>query len=175
MKTRYFNIENKKNKIKIKKAKKKIALVAVRGNFGSMVVTFKNYFKIKKIKNNYFFKGEKTTKKILRTITNSVNEVKKQTINLIGRNFKVIENEALKHTITIDAGYSNKAKYAFKGNENFLIEQKNTCSFFSLDAKKIKKITNQIRSLRPPNPYTGKGIFIDNEKIKRKQGKKTQY
>ena len=36
MKSRYFNIENKKNEIKITKINKKVALVAVRGNLGSI-------------------------------------------------------------------------------------------------------------------------------------------
>jgi large subunit ribosomal protein L6 len=29
----------------------------------------------------------------------------------------------------------------------------------------------QIRKLRPPEPYKGKGIRYDNEKIRRKEGK----
>ena len=124
----------------------------------------------------YYFKGKKNNyKKLLKTKLDDVNQITKRSINLVGRNLKITENEASVSDIIIDAGYSNKVNYTFKGDENFLIDQKNTCSFFSLDKSKVKKITSQIRSLRPPNPYTGKGIFIDNEKIKRKQGKKTQY
>jgi len=40
-----------------------------------------------------------------------------------------------------------------------------------IDKQKVGELTSQIRKLRPPEPYKGKGIRYDNEKIRRKVGK----
>jgi large subunit ribosomal protein L6 len=40
-----------------------------------------------------------------------------------------------------------------------------------IDKHKVGEFASQVRKLRPPEPYKGKGIRYDNEKIRRKVGK----
>jgi large subunit ribosomal protein L6 len=40
-----------------------------------------------------------------------------------------------------------------------------------IDKQRVGELAAQIRKLRPPEPYKGKGIRYDNEKIRRKVGK----
>ncbi len=40
------------------------------------------------------------------------------------------------------------------------------------DRQRVGQIASEIRSLRPPEPYKGKGIKYSTEKIRRKEGKK---
>ena len=40
-----------------------------------------------------------------------------------------------------------------------------------IDKQRVGEMAAQIRKLRPPEPYKGKGIRYDNEKIRRKVGK----
>jgi large subunit ribosomal protein L6 len=40
-----------------------------------------------------------------------------------------------------------------------------------IDKQKVGELASQIRKLRPPEPYKGKGIRYENEKIRRKVGK----
>ncbi|MDR1863727.1 MAG: 50S ribosomal protein L6 [Treponema sp.] len=40
-----------------------------------------------------------------------------------------------------------------------------------IDKQRVGELASQIRKLRPPEPYKGKGIRYDNEKIRRKVGK----
>jgi len=40
-----------------------------------------------------------------------------------------------------------------------------------IDKQKVGELASQIRKLRPPEPYKGKGIRYDNEQIRRKVGK----
>ena len=40
------------------------------------------------------------------------------------------------------------------------------------DRQKVGQLAAEIRSLRPPEPYKGKGIKYSTEKIRRKEGKK---
>ncbi len=40
-----------------------------------------------------------------------------------------------------------------------------------IDKEKVGEVAAEIRSLRPPEPYKGKGIRYDNETVRRKAGK----
>jgi large subunit ribosomal protein L6 len=40
-----------------------------------------------------------------------------------------------------------------------------------IDKQKVGELASQIRKLRPPEPYKGKGIRYENERIRRKVGK----
>jgi large subunit ribosomal protein L6 len=40
-----------------------------------------------------------------------------------------------------------------------------------IDKQKVGQLAAQIRKVRPPNPYTGKGIRYSGEQIKLKPGK----
>ena len=40
------------------------------------------------------------------------------------------------------------------------------------ERQKVGQLAAEIRSLRPPEPYKGKGIKYSTEKIRRKEGKK---
>jgi large subunit ribosomal protein L6 len=42
------------------------------------------------------------------------------------------------------------------------------------DYQQLTQFAAKIRSNRPPEPYNGKGVFIDNEQIQRKEGKKSK-
>ena len=40
-----------------------------------------------------------------------------------------------------------------------------------IDLKQITGFAAKIRRVRPPEPYSGKGIYVSDEQIKRKEGK----
>lgn len=42
------------------------------------------------------------------------------------------------------------------------------------DYQKLTQFAAKIRAFRPPEPYNGKGIFVDDEKVIRKEGKKSK-
>jgi len=46
-----------------------------------------------------------------------------------------------------------------------------TVSVEGIDKEKVGEISAEIRALRPPEPYKGKGIRYDNEVVRRKAGK----
>lgn len=39
--------------------------------------------------------------------------------------------------------------------------------------QKVSQLASQIRAVRPPEPYNGKGIFVDEETVILKEGKKS--
>ncbi len=50
---------------------------------------------------------------------------------------------------------------------------KNTITITGVDKEKVSQFAAYVRSLKKPEPYKGKGIMYEGERIRRKQGKKT--
>jgi len=51
------------------------------------------------------------------------------------------------------------------------VEGQNLIKITGIDKQKVGQIAAQIRKVRPPNPYTGKGIRYQGEQVKLKPGK----
>lgn len=51
--------------------------------------------------------------------------------------------------------------------------EKNVITVSGIDSEKVGQFTAQVRSLKKPEPYKGKGIRYSDEVIRRKQGKKS--
>jgi len=51
--------------------------------------------------------------------------------------------------------------------------EKNNLTFTGIDKELVGAFTAEVRSLKKPEPYKGKGFRYDTEVIRRKQGKKT--
>jgi large subunit ribosomal protein L6 len=50
-------------------------------------------------------------------------------------------------------------------------ENPSTIVVSGIDKQRVGQVSSEIRSLRTPEPYKGKGIRYDNEVIRRKVGK----
>ncbi len=74
--------------------------------------------------------------------------------------------------LTLFLGYSHEIKYAIPSGVNIKCEKPTLLVISGADKQKVGQVAAEIRSLRPPEPYKGKGIKYENEKIRRKQGKK---
>ena len=54
-----------------------------------------------------------------------------------------------------------------------VVHEKGTLTITGIDKDLVGQFSAEIRSLKKPEPYKGKGIRYDNEVIRRKQGKKS--
>lgn len=68
-------------------------------------------------------------------------------------------------------GFSHPVRYTPPDNVQLAVE-KNTIRVVGIDKELVGKVAADIRALRPPEPYKGKGIRYQGERIMRKQGKK---
>jgi large subunit ribosomal protein L6 len=50
--------------------------------------------------------------------------------------------------------------------------EKNTITISGIDCEKVGQFAAQIRALKKPEPYLGKGVHYSDEVVRRKQGKK---
>jgi large subunit ribosomal protein L6 len=75
--------------------------------------------------------------------------------------------------MTISAGYSHAVRYIAPQGITFSIEGQNRVTISGIDKQLVGQVAAEIRGIREPEPYKGKGIRYDNEIIVRKEGKKS--
>ena len=74
--------------------------------------------------------------------------------------------------LNLQLGYSHDIKYAVPDDIEVRCENPTTITISGADRQRVGKIASEIRSFRPPEPYKGKGIRYEGERILRKEGKK---
>ena len=73
--------------------------------------------------------------------------------------------------LTLNLGYSNPIDYLIPDNIKITAEGNNKLTVSGINKELVGQTSAEIRSLRPPEPYKGKGIKYENETIIRKVGK----
>ena len=110
-----------------------------------------------------------TTNSNINNMMIGVSEGYKKSLEIVGVGYKFNPQG---NKLTINAGYSHPvvmevpAGITVKGVSNTEIE------LDSIDKIKIGEFAANIRKVRPPEPYEGKGIKYKGEQIRRKEGKK---
>ena len=72
--------------------------------------------------------------------------------------------------LTLSLGYTNPVVYVLPPGVQATVEGL-TVTVSGIDKQRIGAVAAKIRSLRPPEPYRGKGIKYVGERIRRKAGK----
>lgn len=75
--------------------------------------------------------------------------------------------------LTISAGYSHLVRYIAPQGITFSAEGQNKVLVTGIDKQLVGQVAAEIRGVRKPEPYKGKGIRYDDEVIVRKVGKKS--
>jgi large subunit ribosomal protein L6 len=73
--------------------------------------------------------------------------------------------------INLTLGYSHPIVYQLPTGVNAKVERQTVLTLESADRQLLGSVAAEIRGLRPPEPYKGKGIKYATEKIRRKAGK----
>ena len=74
--------------------------------------------------------------------------------------------------LVFNVGYSNPVRYPLpEGIQVELADRGAKLTFTGIDKELIGQVCAQVRAIRPPEPYKGKGIRLADERIRRKVGK----
>ncbi|MBI2036612.1 50S ribosomal protein L6 [Candidatus Microgenomates bacterium] len=96
-----------------------------------------------------------------------VNEGFKKTLELSGVGFRAqVEGDQL----VLSVGFSHPVKFAAPEGISFAVSE-NKITVSGIDKQLVGQIAHTIRSSRPAEPYKGKGIKYEGERIRRKAGK----
>jgi large subunit ribosomal protein L6 len=78
--------------------------------------------------------------------------------------------QAKGNTLVMNLGFSHPIEYTVPDGITVKVE-KNLISVTGIDKQQIGQIAANIRQFRPVEPYKGKGIRYEDEKVQRKVGK----
>jgi large subunit ribosomal protein L6 len=73
--------------------------------------------------------------------------------------------------ITLNLGYSNPIEFRLPEGVEAVAETPNKLTIRGIDKELVGKVASEIRKIRPPEPYKGKGVKYENEYVRRKVGK----
>jgi large subunit ribosomal protein L6 len=74
--------------------------------------------------------------------------------------------------LKLQLGYSHDVEVPIPAGIQIKAVKPTEVEITGADRQKVGQLAAEIRSLRPPEPYKGKGIKYSTEKIRRKEGKK---
>lgn len=106
--------------------------------------------------------------RMLRNMVIGVTEGFKKELEIQGVGYRAaMENGKL----TLSLGYSHPVVYDAPEGITFEVPKPTSIVINGYDKQKVGQVASEIRGLRPPEPYKGKGVRYLGEKVRRKVGK----
>lgn len=154
-------------------------VITVKGAKGELSLDYSKFITIEVNENEVVVKRSADTKEIksLHGTTNAL--VKNMLIGVSEGYTKGLETVGVGYRfnvngskITVSAGYSNPVEVIIPSD--LKVEQINNTEIqiSGIDKQKVAEFAANIRKIREPEPYKGKGIRYKGEYVRRKEGKK---
>jgi large subunit ribosomal protein L6 len=77
-------------------------------------------------------------------------------------------------TVNLSLGYSHPLLYPIPDQIKVTVEENTKVTIEGPDKAMVGRVAAEIRAYYPPEPYKGKGVRYENEKVVRKEGKTVQ-
>ena len=74
--------------------------------------------------------------------------------------------------LSLQLGFSHEVNIVAPTGVTFLVPKQTEIRIQGSDKQVVGELAANIRKLRPPEPYKGKGVRYSGEKVRRKEGKK---
>ena len=74
--------------------------------------------------------------------------------------------------LNLQLGFSHDVNFEIPEGIKILVEKQTIIKISGFDKQQVGAVASKIKSIRPPEPYKGKGIKEQNQYILRKEGKK---
>ena len=109
------------------------------------------------------------TRTLISNMVIGVSEGFSKTLNIVGVGYKV---DLKGKVLNLNLGHSHSIDYPPPEGIEFEVDnKKNVIVVKGVNKQVVGQVSAEIRMLRPPEPYKGKGIMYAGEKIRRKAGK----
>ena len=109
-----------------------------------------------------------TTWKLINNMIHGVSQGFKKQLNLVGVGFRAALN---KNELVLNLGYSHPIKFSLPDGISASVDANTKITLESSDKHLLGQVSADIQKFRPPEPYKGKGVLFEGEKLKRKAGK----
>ncbi|MEJ0062511.1 MAG: 50S ribosomal protein L6 [Alphaproteobacteria bacterium] len=110
-----------------------------------------------------------TARNNLQNMVKGVSEGYRKVLEIEGVGFRAaVQGKDL----VMQLGFSHEVKYAIPEGIAIKAEKPTVISVSGFDKQKVGQVASEIRALKKPEPYKGKGIKYEGERVRRKEGKK---
>ena len=107
-------------------------------------------------------------RQLIRNMIVGVSEGYQKNMVIIGVGYKA---ELKQNILVLTLGYANDIEYVIPEGVKIACETPTKFSISGIDKQLVGQTAAEIRSLRKPEPYKGKGIRYENEFVRSKSGK----
>jgi large subunit ribosomal protein L6 len=108
------------------------------------------------------------TRALLNNMVVGVTDGYRKTLEIVGVGYRV---QARGRNLEFALGYSHPILVEAPDGITFNVERPTVFSVEGIDKQKVGEVAANIRKLRKPDPYKGKGVRYQGEQIRRKVGK----
>ncbi|TNK82056.1 50S ribosomal protein L6 [Mycoplasmopsis pullorum] len=109
-----------------------------------------------------------TTNAHISNMLKGVSEGFKKDLEIKGVGYKAVLKGS---QLVISAGYSHEVTLNIPSDVQVVVSKPTEVSVSGIDKQSVGQFASQVRAIRKPNPYSGKGIAYKGEYIRRKEGK----
>lgn len=161
------NVDIADNTIKVKGPKGELNYtfeesITARVDDGKIIVTRAN--ETKRVKSLHG-----TTNALIANMLKGVSEGYQKALEAVGVGYKFVVSGK---KITVHAGYSHTIDVEVPEGLTAELVSATELNISGIDKQRVSEFAANIRKIRKPEPYKGKGIRYKNEYVRRKEGKK---
>jgi large subunit ribosomal protein L6 len=109
-----------------------------------------------------------TTRSVIANMVNGVTAGYSKNLELVGVGYRANKTG---NKLVLNVGYSHPVEFNPEEGIEFEVPAQNKITVRGIDKELIGATAAKIREVRPPEPYKGKGIKYEGERIIRKEGK----
>ena len=92
-----------------------------------------------------------------------------QTLELVGVGYRAAMKGSM---LSLQLGFSHDVEFPAPEGITFAVPRPVEIKIAGIDKQLVGELAAQIRKIRPPEPYKGKGVRYAGETVRRKEGKK---
>lgn len=109
-----------------------------------------------------------TTSSIIRNMVEGVTKGYEKRLELVGVGYRAAKQG---NNLVLNVGYSHPVEIVPEDGIEIDVEKNTNVIVKGIDKERVGAIAANIRAVRKPEPYKGKGIRYAGEKVRRKEGK----
>ena len=109
------------------------------------------------------------SRSLLGNMVHGVSQGYEEVLELVGVGYRAaMKGQAL----SMQLGFSHDVDIPPPAGITFAVPRQTEIRIAGIDKQQVGQMAAQIRRIRPPEPYKGKGVRYSGEKVRRKEGKK---
>lgn len=109
-----------------------------------------------------------TTSSLISSMVEGVTKGFAKNLELVGVGYRANKQG---NNLVLNVGYSHPVEIVPEEGIELAVEGNNKITVIGIDKQRVGEVAANIRSVRSPEPYKGKGIRYEGEKVRRKEGK----